>query len=197
MQLLSDMTKGLEILEPFLKEHDFQFDSFENFKATSGQFTLAKYKNSLKEFILSYDFSIGQIVYQFDKLSVGHNFYLQNLGYANQKKFSDIQTSDKLLSFKYLRHDFDFLVDDFFKGECTRLKEISTLQDNIILEYDKKARQEFNQSFDNLRIEKARNEFRMKNFRKCLEIYEKVSSKESMNNLDIKIIEYSGRHIDD
>jgi hypothetical protein len=197
MELLADMKNGLGVLEPFLNQYDFELDCFEYFHATSGKFTLAKYKNRLKEFILGYDFSIGQIVYQFDKLSVGHDFYLDHLGYTNEKKFTDVHREDKLLSFRCLRHDFDFLIDDFFRGECIKLKEISTLQDNIILEYDKVFRQEFNQSFDNLMIEKARNEFRMKNFEKCLEIYERVCCKESMNDLDFKIVEYSGRHIED
>ena len=197
MELLTEMKNGLQVLEPFLKQYDFDFDSFENFKASSGQFTMAKYRNKSKEFILGYDFSIGQVVYQFNKLSVGHVFYLDHLGYTNQKKFTDVHREDKLISFKYLRHDFDFLIDDFFKGECIRLKEIAVLKDNIILEYDKVARREFNQPYDILRIEKARNEFRMKNFKKCLEIYERVSCKELMNNLDIKIVEYSGRHIED
>ena len=191
MELLTEMKNGLQVLEPFLKQYDFDFDSFENFKASSGQFTMAKYRNKSKEFILGYDFSIGQVVYQFNKLSVGHVFYLDHLGYTNQKKFTDVHREDKLISFKYLRHDFDFLIDDFFKGECIRLKEIAVLKDNIILEYDKVARREFNQPYDILRIEKARNEFRMKNFKKCLEIYERVSCKELMNNLDIKIVEYS------
>jgi hypothetical protein len=61
----------------------------------------------------------------------------------------------------------------------------------------KKARREFNLPCDNMWIEKARNEFRMKNFIKCMEIYEKVVHKDLMNNLDAKIIEYSSRHIED
>jgi hypothetical protein len=191
MQLLSDMTKGLEILEPFLKEHDFEFDNFENFRASSGRFTLAKYKNHPKEFILGYDFSIGQVVYQFEHLAVSHDFYLDHLGYTNQKKFKDIPTEDKLLSFKYLRHDFEFLVEDFFQGECIKLKEISTLQDNIITEYGKNVRREFNLPFDKIRIEKARQDFRNKEFKKCLAGYENVVNKELMNDLDVKLIEFS------
>jgi len=195
MQLLSDMTKGLEILEPFLKQHNFEFDSFENFKATSGQFTLAKYKNRSKEFILGYDFSIGQIVYQFEHLSVSHDFYIDHLGYTSKKCFREIQSEDKLLSFKYLRYDFELLEEDFFQGECTKLKEISALQDNILIEYNKKAREEFNLPFDILRIEKARQEFRKKDFKKCLEIFEIIIHKDLINNLDVKIIDYCGRHI--
>jgi len=195
MQLLSDMTKGLEILEPFLKEHDFKFDSFENFRASSGQFTLAKYKNQSKEFILGYDFSIGQVVYQFEQLSVSHDFYLDHLGYTDQKKFQDIQTKDKLIHFQYLRNDFEFLIEDFFQGECLRLKEISKLQDNFITEYGKNARKEFNIPFDKIRIEKARQDFRNKEFEKCLTGYENVVNKEFMNDLDNKLNEYSRTHI--
>jgi len=51
MELVTDMKNGLEVLEPFLNQYDFKFDCFEYFKATSGQFTLAKYKNSYLPFI--------------------------------------------------------------------------------------------------------------------------------------------------
>jgi hypothetical protein len=197
MQLLIDMTKGLEILDPFLKEYDFEFDSFENFKALSGRFTMAKYKNKSKEFILGYDFSIGQVVYQFEHLAVSHDFYLDHLGYINHKKFQDIHTSDGLMQFKYLRNDFEFLIDDFFHGECIKLKEISSLRDNIITEYDKNARREFNIPFDQIRIEKARQDFRNKDFKKCLSNYETVINKEFMNDLDFKLIEYCGSRIKD
>jgi len=190
MQLLYDMKKGLEILEPFLKEYDFEFDIFENFRASSGRFTLAKYKNESKEFILGYDYSIGQVVYQFENLAVSHDFYLDHLGYDKQKEFKDIPMKDKLLPFKYLRNDFEFLIEDFFKGKCIRLKEISSLQDNIITEYDRNARRVFNIPYDKLRIEKARQDFRKKDFLKCKASYEKVVNKEFMNELDVKLIEY-------
>lgn len=194
MQISTDLTKGLEILDPFLKQHNFGFDNYENFKGSSGQFTLAKYKNKCKEFILGYDFSIGQVIYQFENLSVSHDFYLDKLGYTEKKKFQDVQTNDKLLSFTHLLYDFELLVDDFFEGECIRLKEIARLQDNIIAEYDKKAREGYNLEFDKIRIEKARQEFRLKNFKKSFEIYRSVEYKNLINDLDHKIIEYCERH---
>jgi len=195
MQPLTDLTNGLKILEPFLTQYDFGFENYENFKGSSGQFTLAKYKNASKEFILGYAFSIGQIVYQYDNFAVSHDFYLDKLGYAYKKNFQDFQTSDKLLSFTQILYDFEFLVDDFFEGECIRLKEIARLQDNIITEYDKKAREGYNVEFDKLRIEKARQEFRKKNFKKSVEIYKSVEYNKLINDLDKNIIAYCERHI--
>jgi hypothetical protein len=87
------------------------------------------------------------------------------------------------------------LVDDFFKGECIRLKEISRLQENIIAEYDKKAPDDYNLEFDKLRIERARQEFRSKNFSQSLEIYRSIEYKELMNALDEKLIEFCTRQI--
>ena len=191
-----DLTKGLEILEPFLIQHDFGFDNYETFKVSKGQFTLAKYKNECKEFILGYDFSIGQVVYQFDNLAVSHNFYLDKLGFAKKKQFQDIQSDDKLLPFTNILHDFEFLVEDFFKGECIRLKEIASLHDNIINEYDKKAREGYNIEFDKLKIEKARQEFRMKNFKKSFELYSSVEYVNLINDLDKNIIAFCERHIE-
>ena len=181
-------------MEPFLAQYNFDFDNYENFKGSSGHFTLAKYKNKNKEFILGYSFSIGQIVYQFEDYAVSHDFYLDKLGYAFKKKFQDFQTNDKLLSFTHILYDFELLVDDFFEGECIRLKEIAKLQDNIITEYDKKAREGYNVEFDKMRIEKARFEFRKKDFRKSLDIYRSVEFKNLINDLDMRIIAYCERH---
>jgi hypothetical protein len=195
MELLMSLEKGLDIIEPFLKRHDFGFKDYENYKGSSGRFTFVKYKSGLKEFHLGYHYSIGHIVYQFDNLSVSHDLYLDKLGFADEKLFSDVQTNDKLLAFSNILHDFNFLIDDFFEGECFRLKEISKLQENIITEYDKKARDGYNIEFDKLRIEKARQEFRNKNFKKSLEIYRSIEFKELMDELDEKVIEFCLRHI--
>ena len=195
MELLVSLEKGLDIIEPFLKSHDFGFKDYENFKTSKSRFTFVKYKNGLKEFHLGYHFSIGHVVYQFDNLAVSHDFYLDKLGYAKKKLFSDVQTDNKLLAFSNILHDFNFLIDDFFKGECIRLKEISKLHENIIAEYDKKAREGYNIEFDKLRIEKARQEFRSKNFKKSLEIYKSIEYKELMNKLDEKVIEFFLIHV--
>jgi len=195
MELITNLEKGLDIIEPFLKQHDFGSKGYENFKGSAGHFTFVKYINGHKKFHLGYHFSIGHVIYQFDNISVSHDFYLNKLGFAEKKKFNDTQTDDKLLAFSYLLHDFNFLVDDFFKGECLRLKEISILQGNIIAEYDKKARDGYNLEFDRLRIEQARHEFRSKNFKKSLEIYNTIEYKELMNALDEKLIEFCLRKI--
>lgn len=195
MELLVNLEKGLEVIEPFLRRHDFGFKDYENFKDSNGHFTFVKYKNGVKEFHLGYHFSIGHIVYQFEDLAVSHDFYLNNLGFADKKMFNETQTDDKLLAFSNILHDFNFLVDDFFKGGCARLKEISRLHENIIAEYDKKARAGYNLEFDKLRIEKARQEFKSKNFKKSLEIYRSIEYKELMNTLDEKLIEFCVRQI--
>lgn len=190
MQISSDLAKGLEIIEPFLKQHDFKFKSQEDFKSPTSHFLLTKYQKERKEFILGYHCSIGQIVYQFDNLAVSHDFYIDNLGFAKEKQFQDIQTKYKFLAFENLLHDFNFLVDDFFAGECIRLKEIAILQDNIIKEYDKKAREGYNIEFDKLRIDKAREEFKNKNFKKSIKLYRSVESVDLINDLDRRIIEF-------
>jgi len=152
---------------------------------------LTKYKKERKEFILGYHCSIGQVIYQFDKLAVSHDFYLNKLGFAKEKQFQDIQSEYKSLAFQNLLHDFNFLVDDFFAGECVKLKEIAILQDNIIKEYDKKAREGYNIEFDKLRIDKARQEFKNRNFKKSIELYKSVESVDLINDLDRRIIEFS------
>lgn len=195
MELLANLEKGLEVIEPYLKQHDFGFKDFENFKGPNGRFTFVKYKNGLKEFHLGYDFSIRHVVYQFDSFAVSHDFYLNKLGFADKKMFNGAQTDDELFAFSNILHDFNFLVNDFFKGECIRLKEISRFRENIIAEYGKKAPDDYNLEFDKLRIERARQEFRSKNFPQSLEIYRSIEYKELLNALDEKLIEFCTRQI--
>jgi hypothetical protein len=189
------LEQGIEILEPFLKHYDFDFKGFEDFRGAGRHLTLAKFKNERKEFILGYRFSVGQIVYQFDNSSVSHDFYLDKLGHGNKMKFKDAQKEDKFLPFQYILSDFDYLVEDFFKGECIRLQAYSKLQDNIIKEYDKKARKGYNLQFDELRILEARSEFINKNYKKCMELYQSIEFKSLLNDLDGKIIEFCKKHV--
>jgi len=195
LEPLADLEKGLEIIEPFLKLYDFGFKGFEDFRGEGRHLTLAKFKNKRREFILGYRFSVGQIVYQFDKLSVGHDFYLDKLGFGNKKNFQDVQTEDKLLPFKYILSDFEYLVEDFFEEECIRLQAYSKLQDNIIKEYDQKARKRYNSQFYELRILEARSAFINKNYNKSIEIYTSIDIKSVVNDLDGKIIEFCKRHL--
>lgn len=191
---LTDLANGIEILDPFLKLYDFRFENYDTFHGLGSHFTFAIYKNRHKEFHLGYHYSIGHILYQYDDKVVSHNFYLERLGYGQKKQFREAQTEDKLIAFSNVLYDFNFLVDDFFQGECLRLKEFSILHENIIAEYDKKAREGYNIEFDALRIEKARLEFRKKEFQTSLELYRSVDYKNMLNALDEKIIEFCERH---
>ena len=87
------------------------------------------------------------------------------------------------------------MIDDFFKGECINLIEFSKLQDKVITELDRKIRIENSIKFDNIRIEKARQVFRNKEYKKCLAIYSFVDNKNLFEEIDNKVIEFCNRHI--
>jgi len=91
-------------------------------------------------------------------------------------------------------HDFEFLVEDFFEGQCLKLREFSKLQDNIITEYGAKAREEYYLKIDKDRIEEARQKFKNKNFERSIEIYQAIECKGLLNDLDNKIIEFCEHH---
>jgi dGTP triphosphohydrolase len=195
MQPLTDLINGLEILEPFLKQHGFEFNNFENVKDSRGQITVATYVKGQKKFIIGYRISIRQVVYQFDNSIVGHDFYLDQLGFADKKENPDILSDDKLLAFMNILKDFEFLVNDFFDGQCIKLKQFSKLQDNVITEHNKVAWEKYNFQLDRNIIETAREEFKKKNFQKSIETYKAVEQKNLLNNLDNRIIEYCERNI--
>lgn len=194
MQPLTDLTKGLEILEPFLERHGFTFDNYENGNGSGGQFTIATYTNNRKRFIIGYRFSIGELGYQFDNFQVGHTFYIDHLGLEDKKQFPNFQSDDKLLAFRNILHDFEFLIDDFFDGTCNKLVEASKLQDNFVKEHNKKAQEEYNNHFDQIKIDRARQKFKEKDYKGALEIYKSVERIILLNALDKKTIEYCKRH---
>ena len=195
MQPLTDLTRGLEILEPFLRQNGFTLDNFENGKGSGGQFTIATFKNGQKKFFIGYRFSIGELGYQFDNYKVGHVFYLDHLGFADKKKFPDFQSDDKLIAFRHILHDLGFLVDDFFIGSCSKLVEASKLQDKFVKEHNQKAQEEYADRFDTRKIEQARQKFKEKEYKKSLAIFLSVENKTLLKALDRKTIEFCEKHI--
>jgi len=194
MQPLADLIKGIEVLEPFLTQHGFEFENYENGQGSGGQFTAATFVNGSKKFIINYHFSIGQVIYQFDSAKVCHDFYLDQLGLADMKKLPDFHSEDKLIAFTHLLHDFELLISDFFDGECRQLKAFSKLQDNVISEYGGKEREEYDLNLDKDRIEEARQKFKSKDFKRSIEIYRTVQIRGLLNDLDNRLIDFCERH---
>jgi hypothetical protein len=195
MRQINDLIIGLEILEPFLKRQGFVFESYKNEKNTDGHFIVATFKNEPKKFIINYQDSIREVIYQFDNSIVCHDFYLDQLGLADKKQPLNFQSNNKFIAFKHILEDFEFLVSDFFNGDCIKLKEFSKREDNIITIHNEKLRGEYNVKFDEFRIETARIEFTKKDFKRSLEIFNTVEHKNLLIELDTKIIEYCEKHI--
>ncbi|HEX7412483.1 MAG TPA: hypothetical protein VF411_00455 [Bacteroidia bacterium] len=195
MESVTDFKKGIKILEPFLKQHGFELHNYENTEDWSNLFTIATYKNGRKEFIVRHLPLIGQVFYQFDKSKLFHNFYLNQLGFADQNKFINHRRGENLTSFTDILYDFEFLIDDFFKGECTKLQEFSKIHDKILTEYNTKAHEEFSVHFDKLKIKTAKQAYLKKEFKKCLGIYKQVENRHLMNDIDEKIIAYCNKYM--
>lgn len=196
MDLSTDLTKGLETIEPFLRAYNFEPDLYDMAKGSEGYFAIASYKNNNKKFTIDYHFSIGQALYQYENSIASHTHYLDNLGFADKKLHTVFKSVYELDAFENLLHDFEYLVDDFFMGECAKLKEISELQDNIITRIDRNLRNENSIRNDNIRIDKARQVFRQKEYQKCLDIYRFVDNNNLLTELDENIIAYCTRHIE-
>jgi hypothetical protein len=195
MTQTTEFKTGLEILTPFLVQHNFTLEKFIDKKDFREQFTIVSFKNEGKQFIIDYRFSIGQVLYQYDNSIISHPFYLDQLGFADKKKHKDFLSENKLTEFKYILHDLNYLIDDFFTGKCVKLKEFSILQDNIMRELDRKIRNETSIKNDTIRIDKARQRFRNKELQKCLDTYKVVENNNLLAELDDKIIEYCNRNI--
>lgn len=193
MEPLTELTKGLEILKPFLGQHGFLLDNYQNGKGSGGQFTVATFKNGRKRFFIGHRFSVGELGYKFDTFQVGHSFYLDYLGYADKKQFPDFQSDDKLLAYRHILHDLEYLVADFFEGSCDKLMEAAKLQDKFIKEHNEKAQKDYNNHFDQMKIDSARLKFKQKDYKETFEIYKTIEHIALLNELDKKTIEYCKR----
>ncbi len=199
METLTDLEKGIEILMPFLMQHHFVLNTHDNLGNADSYFTQVKFINKNKEFKIGYLTSVGYLIYKYEDLKVSHDFYLDKLGFAGKRKFKAIQTENKLLVFKNILHDFEFLVEDFFAGNCTKLREYSKHPENIIKLYDKRAemaREMNNRQSDEIRIEQARKKFINKDFKESLELFRSLENKNLISMLDEKIIDYCTRYLD-
>ena len=146
----------------------FEFHNFENGKVQADSVLLGRQhlQNGQKKFIIGYRFSIGELGYQFDIFKTWTTFYLDHLGLAGKKQFPDFQQKDKLIAFKHILHDFEYLVDDFFVGSCDKLIEAAILQDNYVKELRTTSQDRIKLHPDKMRIEKARQKFKELNTKK-------------------------------
>ena len=190
MPLPDDIKKGLEILTPFLTTHDFELDNFLSGKDMDEDFAIVSFKKERKKFIIDYRFSIGQALYKFDNSIISHPFYLNKLGFENKIWHKDFLSDQRQVGFKQILHDFEFVVDDFFKGECNKLKEFAELEKSVNLELDRNILIERAMRIDKVIIEKAREQFSSKDFKTCLNSYSLLENVNLISDLDNKIIEY-------
>ena len=203
-----NLKNGIKILDPFLKEYGFELYSYEKTEDWRNLFAIATYKNKTKEFIVKHLHPIGQVFYKFDKLKIHHNFYLDKLGFKNKKKFINFWDEDfrfgglqkkkkwneDVNAFTNILYDFDFLIIDFFEGECIKLKEFSKLYNKTIIDYNTEAHEDFSEHFDSLKIKTAKEAYNKKELKKCLDIYKKVENKQLLNAADKKILEYCDKY---
>lgn len=195
MPLPDDIKKGLEILTPFLTTHDFELDNFLSGKDLDDDFAIVSFKKDRKKFIIDYRFSIGQALYKFDESIISHPFYLNQLGFENKIWHKDFLSDQRLEAFKQILHDFEFVVDDFFKGECNKLKQFAELEKSVTSDLDRNILIERGVRIDKVVIEKARQEFRIKEFKTCLDTYSLVENVNLFLDLDKKIVEYCKRNL--
>jgi hypothetical protein len=195
MQHLKEVIKGIESIEPFLFGYGFEFEDYQIGIGPDRHFTIASYRNESKKFLVNYHFSFVQVHYQYENSVASHPFYLDQLGFADKKLHRDYTSNFQHDAFRNILHDFEYLIEDYFSGKCTRLIEISKLHDSIITEFDRNIREESNIRIDTIRIEKARQEFRKKEFNNCLKIYKVIDNRDLLGELDNKIIEFCKRHI--
>jgi len=180
----SEFIAGLKTLEPFLFNYGFKLDNMETQQASGGQFTNATYINGKKKFIIGYRYSVGRLDYHFDKSVAMHNFYLEGLGYADKIQYPNSQSEDLQTSFRHILADFEYLKDDFFLGQCVELKKIAILQIKYYEELQTKLYADEELKNNKRIIDKARQQFKIKNYKRCIDIYKTVGKNYALTEFD-------------
>lgn len=105
-------------------------------------------------------------------------------------KFPDFQCDDKLQTFRNVLHDLDLIKNDFFEGDCNELVRIEKLQVCYIKELENESEIKENNSSDILKISRAREKFKAREYEKTLKIYESVINKNLLTDFDLRTIDY-------
>jgi hypothetical protein len=191
----SEFLEGLKILEPFLFNYGFKLDSMETQQSSGGQFTNATYINEKKKFIIGYRFSVGRLDYHFDNSVVMHNFYLDGLGYADKRQYPNPQSEDLQTSFRHILADFEYLKNDFFVGQCVELKKIAISQTKYYEELQAKLYADEELKNDKKIIDKAREQFKLKKYKNCMDIYKTVSKSYLLTEFDKTTLQRCNDHL--
>ena len=186
---------GLKILEPFLFHYGFQLDTMITQQASGGQFTNATYINGGKKLIIGYRYSVGRLDYQFDNSTVMHNFYLDELGYADKKQYPDFQNGDIQNACRHILADFEYLKDDFFIGHCKELKRIAEYQKKFYDDLQTKIYAEDELKKNKKIIDLARQQFKVKNYKGCIDVYKTVTKNYKLTEFDKRTIQLCNQHL--
>ena len=191
----SEFIAGLKIIEPFLFHYGFKLDNMKTQQASGGQFTNATYINGKKKFIIGYRYSVGLLDYHFDNSVVMHNFYLDGLGYADKMQYPNFQNENLQTSFRHILADFEYLKDDFFVGQCVELKKIAISQVKYYEELQAKLYAKDELKNNKIIIDQARQEFKIKNYKSCINIYKTVSKNYVLTEFDKKTLQRCSDHL--
>ena len=156
---------------------------------------MSSYINDRKKFIIGYRYTISRLEYQFDNSIVSHNFYFDELGFADERHFPNFDSEDLQISLQNILADFEYLKDDFFTGQCVVLEKaaISQIKYYEVLQVKLYAEEELknNKSI----IDKARQQFKIKNYKGCVDIYKTVSKSYVLTEFDKKTIQRCSDHL--
>ena len=195
----TEFIAGLKILEPFIFHYGFKLDNMKTEQASGGQFTNAIYLNGKKKLIIGYRYLISRLEYEFDKSTVGHNFYLSELGFTDKRHFPkpypNFDYEDLQSSIKNILADFEYLKNDFFVGQCEELKKAAIAQIKYyeVLQAKLYAEEELKKSKSI--IDKARQQFKLKNYKSCMDIYKTVGKSYVLTAYDKTTLQRCNDHL--
>lgn len=201
MKLPNEFEKDIGILEPFIFRYRFSLAELKTTKGSSGVFTKATYVNDRKKIIIcirSGD-KLDQLDYQFGDYKVMHGFYLDEICRPDDRRYGYTQIGfekvDLLDHLKKILGEFEYLIRDFFVGQCTYLKRAAEFQSLFYKELNEKGRAEEELKIDRSIIAKARQQFKDRNYQCCIDIYKTLSKNYVLTEFDKLTLQRCNDHL--
>jgi len=117
------LLKGVEILDPIMKRHGFEFVLGKAGRGSGGNFATGKYVKGNRILEIHFRHTLGLVTYHIGRDSLRHEIYMRALLGKNGSNRYPCFSDDPLDGFRALRSDLENYCSDFLEGNGERFRQ--------------------------------------------------------------------------
>ena len=117
------LLKGVEILDPIMKQHGFEFVWGNAGRSSGGEFASGKYVKGDRILEIHFRHTLGLVTYHIGPDSLRHEIYMRaSLGKNGGNRYPCF-SDDPLEGFRALRSDLESYCSDFLEGNREKFRQ--------------------------------------------------------------------------